>query len=63
MKTMQVVGKSISPTKLKSLLFKIANTVSNCDNTTGSIESNDYGLECSFVIGDSLIMGLTFSYL
>lgn len=51
----QIQGKRIDAAKLRGLFFRLANQIKRQTTITGSIDSDDYGTQCSFVLGDTIL--------
>ena len=51
----QIQGKHIDAARLRGLFFSLANQLKHQANITGSIDSDDYGTQCSFVLGDTIL--------
>ena len=56
--TIKIQDRPIDASKLRGLFFSLANQLKHQTNITGSIDSDDYGTQCSFVLGDT-ILGLS----
>ena len=62
MDTIQITGQRINATKLRGLLFSLANSITRNADIIGSIDKDEYGTQCSFVMGD-MVLGLNINAL
>lgn len=55
MSSFQIEGKQVSASRLRSLLFRVANSLPRKSAVLGSVDSDPYGMQVSFVLPDGVL--------
>ena len=59
MAQIQINGGSIDASKLQSYFRQIAEIIPTDSKVVGSVDSDEYRLQCSFTLSDSLVIGFS----
>ena len=55
MSNLIITGKPVRASRLKGVLFSIANTIARQKSVIGSLEQTEDGARCQFIIGNDVI--------
>lgn len=61
MKNFQEIGKELNANSVRKFFMNLANQIPTDAKVLGSVDANDYGMQCSFSIGDGS-KGLVISF-
>ena len=59
MAQLQIDGRCIDASKLQSYFRELADLIPTDSTVVGSVDSNDNGLQCSFTLSNSLVIGFS----